>query len=323
MLRRSLLAAPDCSCSPRRRRAPSGRPSSRSTSSSVSRPAAPPTSRRDWPARRSSAAPDTIVVVDNKSGALGFIALKAVANAAPDGYTVGIGIMGSLAVGAGGAGLADPARPRQGAPADLQSGRRADGADRAAQRALQDRRRADRLRQGQSRQGELRLDRQRLDQPARRRAVRRGSRRAEAAARAVSRRRAGDRRRGGGPDRHVLRQRLGDRRPDPQRSGARAAASRRASQSDGARPAVADQGHADVQHQQLVRTGRTGRTAAGDRRPLRKLFLDAINDPATKPLLDSRGLVTFRRTAPPSRRDPEGPRALGEGGESRAISARE
>jgi tripartite-type tricarboxylate transporter receptor subunit TctC len=38
------------------------------------------------------------VVVDNKSGALGFIALKAVANAAPDGYTVGIGIMGSLAV---------------------------------------------------------------------------------------------------------------------------------------------------------------------------------------------------------------------------------
>src|SRR5258708_38657159 len=38
------------------------------------------------------------VVVDNKSGALGFIALKQVANAAPDGYTVGIGIMGSLAV---------------------------------------------------------------------------------------------------------------------------------------------------------------------------------------------------------------------------------
>jgi tripartite-type tricarboxylate transporter receptor subunit TctC len=39
------------------------------------------------------------VVVENKSGALGYIALKAVANAAPDGYTVGIGIMGSLAVG--------------------------------------------------------------------------------------------------------------------------------------------------------------------------------------------------------------------------------
>ena len=39
-----------------------------------------------------------IVVVDGKTGALGFIALKAVANAAPDGYTVGIGIMGSLAV---------------------------------------------------------------------------------------------------------------------------------------------------------------------------------------------------------------------------------
>src|SRR5215471_19320873 len=40
----------------------------------------------------------TTVVVDNKSGALGFIALKAVATAPPDGYTVGIGIMGSLAV---------------------------------------------------------------------------------------------------------------------------------------------------------------------------------------------------------------------------------
>src|SRR4051812_19108540 len=40
-----------------------------------------------------------IVVVDSKTGALGYIALKAVANATPDGYTVGIGIMGSLAVG--------------------------------------------------------------------------------------------------------------------------------------------------------------------------------------------------------------------------------
>src|SRR5215470_5195799 len=38
------------------------------------------------------------VVVDSKTGALGFIALKTVANAPPDGYTVGIGIMGSLAV---------------------------------------------------------------------------------------------------------------------------------------------------------------------------------------------------------------------------------
>src|SRR5262245_63910999 len=40
------------------------------------------------------------VVVDNKS-ALGFIALKTVANAAPDGYTVGSGTMGSLAVAPG------------------------------------------------------------------------------------------------------------------------------------------------------------------------------------------------------------------------------
>jgi len=39
------------------------------------------------------------VIVDNKTGAGGFIALKAVAQSPPDGYTVGIGIMGQLAVG--------------------------------------------------------------------------------------------------------------------------------------------------------------------------------------------------------------------------------
>jgi len=39
------------------------------------------------------------VVVDNKTGAGGFIALKAVAQAPADGYTVGVGIMGQLAVG--------------------------------------------------------------------------------------------------------------------------------------------------------------------------------------------------------------------------------
>jgi tripartite-type tricarboxylate transporter receptor subunit TctC len=40
-----------------------------------------------------------IVVVDSKTGALGYIALKSVGNAPPDGYTLGIGIMGSMAVG--------------------------------------------------------------------------------------------------------------------------------------------------------------------------------------------------------------------------------
>jgi len=39
------------------------------------------------------------VIVDNKTGAGGFIALKTVAQSPPDGYTVGIGIMGQLAVG--------------------------------------------------------------------------------------------------------------------------------------------------------------------------------------------------------------------------------
>jgi tripartite-type tricarboxylate transporter receptor subunit TctC len=38
------------------------------------------------------------VIVDNKTGAGGFIALKQVAEAKPDGYTVGIGIMGQLSV---------------------------------------------------------------------------------------------------------------------------------------------------------------------------------------------------------------------------------
>ena len=39
------------------------------------------------------------VIVDNKTGASGFIALKQVAQSPPDGYTVGIGIMGQVAVG--------------------------------------------------------------------------------------------------------------------------------------------------------------------------------------------------------------------------------
>jgi len=39
------------------------------------------------------------VVVENKTGAGGFIALKSVAQAPADGYTVGIGIMGQLSVG--------------------------------------------------------------------------------------------------------------------------------------------------------------------------------------------------------------------------------
>jgi tripartite-type tricarboxylate transporter receptor subunit TctC len=51
------------------------------------------------------------VVVENKTGAGGFIALKAVGQAPPDGYTVGIGIMGQLAVG--------PVVPGSNIPLDL------------------------------------------------------------------------------------------------------------------------------------------------------------------------------------------------------------
>jgi tripartite-type tricarboxylate transporter receptor subunit TctC len=51
------------------------------------------------------------VVVENKTGAGGFIALKAVSQAPADGYTVGIGIMGQLAVG--------PVVPGSNIPLDL------------------------------------------------------------------------------------------------------------------------------------------------------------------------------------------------------------
>jgi len=51
------------------------------------------------------------VVVENKTGAGGFIALKAVSQSPPDGYTVGIGIMGQLAVG--------PVVPGSNIPLDL------------------------------------------------------------------------------------------------------------------------------------------------------------------------------------------------------------
>ena len=82
-----------------RRHGRNGCPSSRSRSWS----AIAPGGTADIAAR---IAADTIqrqhgytVVVDNKTGAGGFIALKAVAQSPPDGYTVGIGIMGQLAVG--------------------------------------------------------------------------------------------------------------------------------------------------------------------------------------------------------------------------------
>lgn len=51
------------------------------------------------------------VIVENKTGAGGFIALKAVAQAPADGYTVGVGIMGQLSVG--------PVVPGSNIPLDL------------------------------------------------------------------------------------------------------------------------------------------------------------------------------------------------------------
>ena len=163
----------------------------------------------------------------------------------------------------GRAGLADPPRPRQGAGADLQSGRRADGADRAHGRAVQDHCGTHRLRQGQPRQGELRLDRPGLDQPARRGIPGRRSGRAEDDPRAVSRRRAGHCRRGGGQRRPLLRQCVGDHEHGARRQGARAGAGVEQAVAAGAGTAAAHQGHSGARHQQLVRPRRAGRPAGG------------------------------------------------------------
>ena len=63
------------------------------------RRAARPTSPRALPPKPCQRKHGLTVVVENKTGAGGFIALKSVPQAPPDGYTVGIGIMGQLAVG--------------------------------------------------------------------------------------------------------------------------------------------------------------------------------------------------------------------------------
>ena len=194
MLRRSLLAAPlVLAAAPARAR--NGCPGSRSRSWSATRRAAPPTSQPASAASPSSASTATPSSSTTRPAPAASLRSRPSRSAAPDGYTVGIGIMGQLAVGAGRAGLADPARPRQGACSDLQSGRRADGADRAHGRAVQDHPGTHRLRQGQSRQGELRLDRPRARPISSVRNSGCRSGRAEDDPRALSRRRAGHRRR--------------------------------------------------------------------------------------------------------------------------------
>ena len=97
MLRRSLLAAPMIlAAAPRR--VPTGCPSSRSKIIVGYRAGRYRRHRRPHRRRGDPKRSGPYVVVDSKTGALGYIGLKAVANAPPDGYTVGIGIMGSLAV---------------------------------------------------------------------------------------------------------------------------------------------------------------------------------------------------------------------------------
>ena len=199
------------------------------------------------------------VIVDNKTGAGGFIALKQVAQAPPDGYTVGIGIMGQLAVG--------PVVPGSQIPLDLDKELvpicnlvgvpmalivRMDAPFKTIPELVA-------YAKANPGQGDLRLDRPRLDQPARRGVPRGGSGRAEVDPRALSRRRAGDRRRGGGQRRPLLRQRVGDHEHGARRQGARAGA--RLQQADAARAgaAAAHQGHSGPRHQQLVRPGRPGR----------------------------------------------------------------
>ena len=137
------------------------------------------------------------VVVDNKTGAGGFIALEGGRNAPPDGYTVGIGIMGQLAVG--------PVVPGSQIPLDLDKELvpicnlvgvpmalivRMDAPFKTIPELVA---------YAKANPGKVTYASTGagLDQPARRGIPRGGSGRAQADPRAVSRRRAGDRRRGG------------------------------------------------------------------------------------------------------------------------------
>ena len=198
------------------------------------------------------------VIVDNKTGAGGFIALKQVAEAKPDGYTVGIGIMGQLAVG--------PVVPGSQIPLDLDKELTPICNLVGVPMALIVRMDApfktipELVAYAKANPGKVTYASTGLGSTnqlgAEFLAAEAGGLKTDP--RALSRRRAGDRRRGGGQRRSLLCQRVGDHGHGARRQGARAGA--RLQQADGARAraAAAHQGHSGPRHQQLVRPGRAG-----------------------------------------------------------------
>ena len=222
--------------------------------------------------------------------------------APPDGYTVGIGIMGSLAVA--------PVVPGSQIPLDLDKDLMPLCNLVGVPMALIVRPTApyktipELIAYAKANPGKVSygVDRQRLDQPARRGIFRGRSGRAQAAARALSRRRAGHRRRGGGPDRHVLRQHLGNDRPDPRRPGAGAglAATKPNPMAPDLPLLTKDIPSLDISNW-FGLVGPAGLPADIAQR-LAKMFIDAIADPATQPhRWTARGLeVHFAGRAEPS-----------------------
>ena len=98
LLRLSLAARAWPSRAPRRQPMPRPSRASRSASSCRSRPAARPTPRRAPCSRSSRRLFGQTVVIENRAGAGAVIGLDAIAKAAPDGYTFGIGPAGAMSV---------------------------------------------------------------------------------------------------------------------------------------------------------------------------------------------------------------------------------
>ena len=112
------------------------------------------------------------IVIDNRAGAGGTVGTRALQNSEPDGYTIGLGYTGTLAIGPN---LYSNVGydPRKDFSVDRPDRHRAEHAGGASVISGQDGPGARRLRQGQPRQGQLRLGRHRHREPRLRRIFRR------------------------------------------------------------------------------------------------------------------------------------------------------